>query len=85
MTADRARLLARRWLVTFAVAAVALIAARIVPDDASDWLLMVAGLAKGPLFGLTCFAVLGALRRRSWAEGYEAAQPRAIPDERTHR
>lgn len=49
-------------------------AARIVPDDAADGLLVASGLLLGPSFAamLVCMAL--AFRHRGWADGFEAAR-----------
>lgn len=55
-------------------------AARFIPDDAADGWLIVRGLVQGPLFALMIVCMCSAVRRRGWADGFEAALSRKESD-----
>ncbi|GAA2608635.1 hypothetical protein GCM10010399_44330 [Dactylosporangium fulvum] len=76
---------ARRWLAVGAASALLWQAARIVPGNAPDWLLVTAGVVQLPLAVATVAGFWHAAQRRGWAAGHEAAQPRPIPREETNR
>lgn len=75
----------RRWLMLGAVSAGLWQAARIVPGSAPVWLIAAATVMQMPLAVTAVLGMWQAAQHRGWAAGYEATQPRPIPDERTRR
>jgi hypothetical protein len=75
-----ARRRARAYFNAALVFGVLWTASRFVPDDADDWLLVTAGLVRGPGFAAQVLFMLLAFRHRGWADGFEAARSREKAD-----
>jgi hypothetical protein len=76
----RARATSSRHFIAAVIFGALWTALRLVPDDASDWLLLAAGLLKGPALAVTLVCMLLAFRHRGWADGFEAARSREKAD-----